>query len=811
MGAQVKLKSAIFLLSFILSNFLFAQQSSENFKLIGSVVDLMTSKPLANTSVVVFSKSSGKELKGIASDEKGNFTIENIPESKTRVKFSMVGYQTQIIDSVDLEKSSRIGLIRLLSTSIEMPEMVIKSMKPMIEFHADRQIINIDRLPGNSGSLTDALKNSGLVEVDPATNKISVRGQGLKIQMDGHEYTMPAEMLAQLPAAMIDQVEVILAPGAKESAEGGTYILNLITKKEAFSNYSGMFMINSSSNKSTYGGTYLNYKADKLNVFGQAFGSNFNFANKNESERYVYTSPTMYYQKSLGEGKNNYFSGYFKLGFDYDFDESNTSTFYVNYSGFKNNSESSGNSLVNDRNNIFQYSYNRLNNGGGTNNSLSFYGFYKKKFAEKRHELIFDAMYTLFTNPSDSKMNLDYSNKVGRPEMQNSSTDVNNKTLILKVDYALPLNLNKMEAGYSFTYRTRNNDYNVLNFSYRAGTWLDSLSLSNLFKYNESIHALYASYAHKLGDFDIKFGLRAENLSTEGNQITQNITFSENFLSFFPNLNVSYKISDMFQLSLNAFRRVTYPQVYYINPFRQYNGPNTYSAGNPKLEPTYVNSFAINLSQYVSVFYNYTTGSFTSAMTTENDSTLISSFLNLNNEKSYGINLTLPYYNSPMMPFKLPDFISSCYISFNYRYSQQSGQFLTEDLSLTNKTYSVNAYLGFKIWFDIDANVSLYYTPKIENRRTISSERKYVSLYFSKTFMERKLRIYVSVNDLFDTQKGNYESIGGNYYTRSYYETVNSRNIGIGISYMFNDYKDRRDRSLDDGRDSSGAGGSGVQ
>jgi len=148
----VKLKSAIFLFSFTLSNFLFAQQSSENFKLIGSVADLMTSKPLTGTSVVVFSKLSGKELKGIASDEKGNFTIENIPEDKVRVKFSMVGYQTQIIDSVNLDKSPRIGLIRLLPASIEMPEMVVKSIKPMIEFHADRQVINMDRLPGNSGN-----------------------------------------------------------------------------------------------------------------------------------------------------------------------------------------------------------------------------------------------------------------------------------------------------------------------------------------------------------------------------------------------------------------------------------------------------------------------------------------------------------------------------------------------------------------------------------------------------------------------------------------------------------------------------------
>jgi iron complex outermembrane receptor protein len=790
----------------------YAQKSTGSFKLIGAAADIKTLKPLSGVSVIVISKVSGKELTGSATDEKGNFTIENIPEDKIRVKFSMVGYQTQVIDSVDVDKSSHLGLIYLQSTIIELPEAVVKSIKPMIEFHADKQVINMDRLPGNSGSVTDALKNSGVIEVEPSTNKITVRGQDLKLQMDGHEYNMPSEMLAQLPAAMIDQVEVILAPGAKESAEGGTYILNLITKKNTFSNYSGMFNISPSTNGNIYGGMYLNYKADNMNIFGQAYSGYYNFRNKNETERYVYTSPAMYYQKSLSESNYKFTTGYFKLGFDYDFDEKNTSTFFVNYSGYKNTSESSGGNIVNDRNDVFQYSYNRLNNNKGTNNSISYYGFYKRTFAARGNDLILDAMYTVFTNPSESKMNNDYSNKAGTPELQNSGTEVNNKTLIVKADYSLPLNLNKVEAGYSFTYRTRKNDYNVLNFSYQTGSWLDSLSLSNVFKYTESIHAMYASYAHKLGEFDIKFGLRAENLSTDGEQITQNLNFSENFLSFFPNLNISYKLSDMYQLGFNAFRRVTYPQVYYINPFRQYTGPNTFFAGNPKLEPTYVNSYALNLSQYISVFYNYTKGSFTSAMTTENDSTIISSYLNLNNEKSYGVNLTLPYYNSAMMPIHLPDFISNCYISFNYRYSKQSGQFLTEDLSLTNKTYSLNANIGFKLWYDLDADVSIYYTPTIKNRRTVSSERKYVYLYLSKTFFERKLRFYISVNDVLNTQKGNYETIGGNYYMKSYYESFNSRSISLGISYIFNDYKDRRDRNLDDGRDSSGdRSGGGIQ
>ncbi len=804
------LKSIVSFLVFVFislySSFLGAQQSPGSYKLIGAVADLMTSKPLQNVSVVVISKSTGKELKGIATDAKGNFTIENIPESKIRAKFSMVGYQTQILDSVDIDKSPRVGLIRLLATTIEMPEVVVKVIKPMIEFHADRQVINVDRLPGSSGTITEALKNSGLVEVEPSTNKISVRGQGLKLQMDGHEYNMPGEMLAQLPASMIDQVEVILSPGAKESAEGGTYILNLITKKETFSNYSGMFNLSRATNKQTNGGAYLNYKAGKFNLFGQGYGNYSDMSSRNESERYVYTSPTMFLQRSNGEAKNNFAMGYFKFGFDYDFDENNSSTFYVNYNGYNYNSDNAGNSIVSNRDLITQYSYGNLTQSGGANTNLSFYGFYKKKFAAKGHELLFDAMYTLFGNPTDSKMNLNYSNNPNRPQMQNSNTEVNARTFIIKTDYTLPINLNRFEAGYSFTYRTRDNDYKVENFSYLTGTWLDSMKLSNLFKYYESINALYASYAHKIGDLDIKFGLRAENLSTEGDQVTQSITFKENFLSFFPNLNVAYKLSDMFQLSLNAFRRVTYPQIYYINPFRRYNSPNSFSAGNPKIAPTYVNSFAVNLSQYLSVFYNYTTGTITNATTTENDSTLLSSFLNLNNEKSYGITVTFPYYNSPMMPFHLPDFISSFYISFNWRRSEQHGQYLTEDLSLTENTYSFNGYLSFKLWYDIDMSTSLFYIPKTENRRMTRSEMKFVSVYLSKTFFERKLRIYISVNDLLNAQRSDSQSFGVNYYTRNHYESINSRGISLGISYMFNDYKDRRDRNIDDGRDAGNRG-----
>ncbi|HEX2866741.1 MAG TPA: outer membrane beta-barrel family protein [Ignavibacteriales bacterium] len=800
----MKLKAVILLLLFISGTAAFGQKVSEKFKLTGSVADESSGKGLLSATISILNRSDNKTLSGSTSDEKGNFTVEDIPQRHVRVRLSMLGYQTVMIDSVDLNETSRLGLIKLKSSAYVMPEVVIKSLKPMIEVQADRQILNIDRLPGSSGTLTDALKNSGLVDVDPQSNKISVRGQDVKIQMDGHEYNMPSDMLAQLPASMIDQAEVILAPGAKESAEGGTYILNLISKKNTFDNYSGSISFNTSSNKSTGGGLNLNYKADKLNIFAQGFGSYFAYRSKNETERFTYGSKSLYHQLSSGRSDGSGFFGYGKLGFDYDFNEKNSMTIYGSYNPSKFSYKDNSDFSVMNPQELFQYGYDRQGQNENSYNTLSFYGFYKKKFEMKGNELTFDLMYTSIDNPADNDMSLDYSTRPGFPQKQNSTTGVNAQTVIFKTDYVLPIKSSRLEAGYSFTFRNRQNDYDVLNYSYNFSDWRDSLSLSNDFRYKERINALYTSLSYKIDKFDIKGGLRAENLNTDGNQITSSTTFSENFLNLFPNLSMSYRFSDLFNLGFNTFRRVTYPQIYYINPFRQYQGPNSYFAGNPKLQPYYVNSYAVNLSQYVNVFYVYSTGYYASATATENDSVMIQSFINLNNGKTFGVDLTLPYYNTPMMPFHLPDFITMLNIQFHFLSRKQTGQYIQENLSMTENSYNMNANLGLKLWYDINMNLSLYYRPSTTNRIAYSSDRKYLGIYFSKTFLDRKLRLNLSISDPLEWQKGIYKSIGQSYYSRSQYESLDSRRISLGISYMFNDFKDRRDRNLDDGRDGSG-------
>ena len=791
----------VFLFIFLTNKILNAQNSIEKYSLGGTVIDSQANKPLIGVSVIVFSRLTGKEMKGVATDENGIFNIDNISEKEVLVKFSMIGYQSQVFDSVRLDEFSKLGFVRLLATTIEIPEVVIKSIKPPIEFRVDRQVINMDSFTSNSSTIMEVLRNSGLVEVDQSSNNMTVRGQIAKIQMDAHEFNLPVEMLAQIPSTVIERVEIIFSPGAKESAEDGTYIVNLISRKETYGNYSGMLSMNISTNDKISGGTYLNYKANKLNLFIQSFGNRVLRKSISEGERIIYSDPSLYYQKTTGDINGTTKSGNIKLGLDYGFDENNVVTFFLNYVGYSSYFENKNNSLVNDKKNTLLFTYNKNNNNNNANTNISLYAFYKKKIAAKEHELIIDVMYTHLTNPSELKMKLDFSNKVNQPELQNSNTNVLAKIFIFKTDYIFPIENNRFEVGYNLTCRSRNNEYHVNNYLYTRKSWLDSLKLSNAFKYIESINAFYITHSRNFDDLDVKFGFRTEYLRTEGIQVTQSIRNSENYLSFFPSIDISYLLSETLQLNFNAFRRVIYPQISNINPFRYHLGLNNYSTGNPQIKPTFTNAVTLSLSPYISLFYYYTKGALTSAMTTENDSTIISTALNLGLEKSCGFNIILPFYNHATMPFRLPDFISSCNISINYYHTKQTGFFINEDLSIIEKNYSLNSNLDLKLWWNIEANLAFSYTPKIENRREIIGKMFFSSLYLSKTLMDGKLRLFIKANDLFNSSKNYYESKGNNYYIKGFNKILNSRYLEIGISYLFNDYKKRRDRKIDDERD----------
>jgi len=778
----------------------YAQKHNGHYSLTGIIADSATGKGIADANIVILARADNANLGGAAADKNGKFTVENISMSNIRLRVSMIGYQSKVIDSVSLENISRLGVIKLRATAYEIPEIVIKTIKPMVETHVDKQIINIDQVPTGTGTLTDALKNSGTVEVDPQTNAITVRGEAVKIQMDGHPYELPADMLAQLPANIADQVEVIIAPSASESAEGGTYILNIISKKSILESYSGSIGANISTNNRYMGGLNLNYKRDKINIFSTFYGGSFKMDGSNFSDRYNYLSNSFYNQKSGGNNNNKFTGGFYKLGMDYYPDKINSFTVTAQFNNYHSQSNSIQSTAVSDTAMSELYNFNQNSDNSNNSNYFSIYGFYKRKFEKKGEEFTLDALFTRITSPANSDMDFNYSNKV-YPEEQKSSTSENARTFILKANYVNPTDIGKFETGYNLTLRDRTNNYNVLNYLAADDEWSDTARLSNYFKYKENINAVYVTYGNQFGKFEVKTGLRMENLNTHGDQITTKESFSENYFNLFPNFNLSYKFSDMFQLIFNTTRRVQYPNMYYLNPFKKYNGPNSYTAGNPEIKPQFIASYNLSLSQFASIFYNHSVNNISYATAVVQDSISFNSPINLNSTKSYGFELTLPYYNSPMSPVHLPDFISMLNISFRYNHRKQAGQYLNEQLTYESDSKSLNVNLGLNLWYGINANTMFMYRPKVVTIKNSQRDMKDLTLMLSKSFMNNKLRLNLMATDLLNEQKFDNITYGTTYKIISNYRPGKTQSIMVGITYMFNDYTERHDRNIDDGRD----------
>ena len=784
----------------------FAQNSNEGFKLSGFVEDSTSNKGLKGVNVVILSRGETKNIGGSSTDERGLFNISDIKEGVVRVKFSMMGYQTKIIDSVSLSTTSKLGLVKLRQTAYEMPEVVIKTLKPMVEFHVDKQVVNMDQVPEGSGSLTDALKNTGLVQVDPQSDAITIRGQAIKIEMDGQPYDAPDKMLASMPASMADQVELILAPSAKESAEGGTYILNIVSKKSILDSYSGSVNAHIGQNNQKSGGVDLHYKKDKFNLFGSAFGWGMKQDANMINENVNYNSSSFYRQYSLGYNDGHYNSGYYKLGFDYKFDDKNAVTFYSNYNKFTGSNNDDNKAEVDNSSLVKEYKYSATYIGNYEYSSNNFYGFYKRSFEKKDEELTVDALFTKISTPNVGHQSYDYSNKQ-YTQKHNSSNSENANTFITKIAFTDPTDIGKFETGYNFTNRDRNNNYNALDYIGQTNQWQDTLGLSNFFKYNENIHAVYLTYANTWGKYELKTGIRAENLYTHGDQLVTNESFTNNYFNIFPNINLSYKFNDMFQLAFNAFRRVKYPNMYFVNPFKEYSGINNYSIGNPTIKPQFVNSYGIALSQFINAYYVHSTGNMEYETAVINDSVTVSSPINLTSTDLYGLELSLPYYNSPTSPIHLPDFISSFNINYSYRYYKQHGNYYEENLNYSSKSSDLNANLGLVLFYDINANISFWYQPKHSDVRSANIEQKYLTLNVSKSFFNKKLKFNFYVDDILKSRKWESWTYGNDYRSYSMYAPTKTTTVSFGISYAFNDYTERNDRNIDDGRDSSGKSG----
>jgi hypothetical protein len=207
----------------------------------------------------------------------------------------------------------------------------------------------------------------------------------------------------------------------------------------------------------------------------------------------------------------------------------------------------------------------------------------------------------------------------------------------------------------------------------------------------------------------------------------------------------------------------------------------------------------------LNVYYSKSTGNPRSVDSYENDSVVVNSYINLSSIRTYGFDVTIPYYPAAM-PFKLWDWIDMMFVKYSWYNVRQEGQYLKENLTTDKSVWSLTANGVFTIWDDLKLMAYLRYTPKQSDQRVTTYASTDLTLSLNKNFYDSKLRLSLIIQNALNTSRYQGETRGSNYFNAYSTLQLHPRSIMLTLTYIFNNYKEKTERKVDDGRDKSNEG-----
>ena len=213
-------------------------------KVSGFVKDEWTREGIEYAVVAFFRGTDSIPISGASTDNKGFFNVTDLAPGKYRLRITFVGYETVWQDSIEISPAKKEYFFAALFLQVPMGtqnEVKISAEKEMVESGIDKKIYNVGKDISASGStIADVLQNVPSVSLDMDRN-VQLRGNGnVNILIDGKPSTLSGRGgLDQLPASMIDKVEVITNPSARYDPDGVSGIINIITKKNSAQGLTG--------------------------------------------------------------------------------------------------------------------------------------------------------------------------------------------------------------------------------------------------------------------------------------------------------------------------------------------------------------------------------------------------------------------------------------------------------------------------------------------------------------------------------------------------------------------------------------------
>lgn len=803
----------------------FAQQIPQpkgpQIKVTGRVLEEGTQKGLKSASIYMKHLGDGS-VTGDLADAEGRFSVSNAKPGKYHVAVSLLGYakfKDTII--VDPGKSTvDIGVITLPVSSTKISEVSVSGEREVMEISAEKKVFNVAKdATVTGGTAVDALRQVPTVDVDVNGN-VSVRGtSNLVLQVNGKQTGFAGSdrtsLLQQIPANMIEKIEVITNPSARYDAEGMGGIINIVLKNE----------ISSSWNLNMNGGAGTNHKYNLGADFGLKNGplslsAGYGARYHNQWFGAVIESNQLFGARDIVTQQiNGTWSGLGHFGnFNADYSLSSTATLNANGQVRFNdgqNLEDWDYTFKRSNNEVFQ----RANRDNTTKRHWKSYEFglgYKQLFTSKQHYLDVSTRFSnndqsSFGNFSQQELDVNGMPTQTMPTIQNNNFINNFKIWTIQADYVTMSPIGKVETGLKSTLRMIDNDTYLDSLNRHTGDYIPNRNAINRFYFSDHVLAGYGMLSTQLVGFNVQAGIRLEHTLVNTQQITTGERGGMNYTHLFPTLHLSRKLDTNSTLQLSYSRRINRPNFWQLNPFIDYSNPSALRKGNPNLMPETIDAAEVS---FVSQLDKHTV-------------TATAYYRQTNNAMQFFavVDTTLPTGANTVLTFKNFDIIQNTGFEFVYRgqifpwwtamanvnvfYNSVQGGSETGDISGGAIAYNVRANSTVKMpWEGGNLQVNYMYNGPIQFGQGTMQAWHALTVGFRQD-LSKEFTVTLNVSDVFDSQRFNM-LLQGTSFTANANQKPETRIATLNLSYRLGGIQGEQPRRRRDSGDSPQDGGGGF-
>ncbi len=769
----------------------------------GFVFDSTANQPLEYATISLVKADNNAIITGTISDASGFFKISGIDYGIYNLEVTFIGYFTKKISGIEINSNKNsidLGQIELKSASKTMEEVVVKADRPTVQYKIDKKVINVSQQHTSaSGTAAELLENIPSVTVDIDGN-VSLRGStSFTVLIDGKPTVLqPSEILTQIPASQIENIEIITNPSAKFDPDGVSGIINIIMKKNRLQGFSGIFNLNGGT-QNRYGGDFLiTYRKNKFNFYVGTDLNNQEFIGESTTKNRSIKNDTITYLNSSGEFTRGRFSKGVRGGLDYSLNAFNTVSL-----GFRvGNRSGSGNSTLNynswDNPSSFNESYLSKENSDRGGDFYTATLDYNHNFSKKGHTLTGQFIFEK-SNSSDSDISkvIDNSITTGGQKSIEAGPETEYR---FKLDYTLPTGeKNKFEAGLQSRIELENTSNDMYEYNSLTSLFEFQQLYSHKVDYNTNIHSAYSTYSGEHGKFGYQIGLRGEYtyrfISLKG----ENKDFTTDRLDYYPTLHISYELPSEQQVMASYTRRIARSHGYNLEPFLTWEDAHNVRIGNPSLKPQFIDSYELSYQKSfgknsisADLYYRITNNKVerirsiyqTSDPQYAETIIFLNSIDNVGKDYSFGSEIMLGL-----------DFTKWWHIDimgnlYNY---QAKGDLM--GVSFDKSSFNWNSRLNntFKIGKNTRVQLNGMY-----NSATVTAQGKsegflMTNLAAKQDFMNNKLSLTLQIRDIFQTSGHETSSEGTDFYSYRKFKP-NGPVVSMTITLKLNNYKPDRKR-----------------